>query len=119
MAISTESGFDVLARINELRKLYGDMSVYKLSKLSDISQSTISTWYSKDIYPPIDKLERICHVFNITLAEFFHLEEDSPDPITTEELQLIKKFHRLSSYHRKLLDELAGVLEKAGEGDEK
>ena len=104
---STDSGFDVLARIDELRKNNDDMSIYRLSKLSDIPQSTISTWYSKNNNPPVDKLERICHVFGITLAEFFHVDSDLSGPLTAEELELIKKFHRLSSYNKRLLNELA------------
>ena len=45
--------FDVLARIQELRESR-EWSVYKLAKLSGIPQSTIATWYQKNLYPPID-----------------------------------------------------------------
>ena len=62
--------FDVLARITELRKARG-WSVYHLAKLSGIPQSTIATWYQKNLYPPIDKLEMLCQVFGISLTEFF------------------------------------------------
>ena len=111
---STDSGFDVLARIDELRQNNGNMSIYRLAKLSDIPQSTISTWYSKNNYPPVDKLERICHVFDITLAEFFHLDSDRSGPFTAEELKLIKKYHRLTSFNRGLLNMLARALGNKG-----
>ena len=62
--------FDVLARITELRQARG-WSVYHLAKLSGIPQSTIATWYQKNLYPPVDKLELLCQVFGISLAEFF------------------------------------------------
>lgn len=73
--------FDVLARITELRQARG-WSVYHLAKLSGIPQSTIATWYQKNLYPPVDKLELLCQVFGISLAEFFSdgsLLEASPE----------------------------------------
>lgn len=73
--------FDVLARITELRQARG-WSVYHLAKLSGIPQSTIATWYQKNLYPPVDKLEILCQVFGISLAEFFSdgsLLEASPE----------------------------------------
>ena len=50
--------FDVLEKITSLREERG-WTTYKLSKLSGIPQSTISTWYRKNLMPPIDKLEII------------------------------------------------------------
>ena len=47
--------FNVLERLQELREARG-LSVYKLAKLSDIPQSTIATWYQKNLLPPVDKL---------------------------------------------------------------
>ena len=73
--------FDVLARITELLQARG-WSVYHLAKLSGIPQSTIATWYQKNLYPPVDKLELLCQVFGISLAEFFSdgsLLEASPE----------------------------------------
>ena len=62
--------FDVLARIQELRESR-EWSVYKLAKLSGIPQSTIATWYQKNLYPPIDKIEILCNTFQISLHDFF------------------------------------------------
>lgn len=62
--------FDVLTRIKILREQRG-WSVYKLAKLSGIPQSTIATWYQKNLCPPIDKIEILCNTFGITLTEFF------------------------------------------------
>ena len=73
--------FDVLARITELRQARG-WSVYHLAKQSGIPQSTIATWYQKNLYPPVDKLELLCQVFGISLAESFSdgsLLEASPE----------------------------------------
>ena len=62
--------FDVLSRIKELREARG-WSVYHLAKLSGIPQSTIATWYQKNLYPPVDKIEILCQTFGISLTEFF------------------------------------------------
>lgn len=62
--------FNVLEKITSLREERG-WTTYRLSQLSGIPQSTISTWYRKNLMPPIDKLEIICQTFGITLAEFF------------------------------------------------
>lgn len=73
--------FDVLSRIKELREARG-WSVYHLAKLSGIPQSTIATWYQKNLYPPVDKIEILCQTFGISLTEFFSdgtLFEASPE----------------------------------------
>ena len=73
--------FDVLSRIKELREARG-WSVYHLAKRSGIPQSTIATWYQKNLYPPIDKIEILCQTFGISLTEFFASEtlfEASPE----------------------------------------
>lgn len=62
--------FDVLTRIKILREQRG-WSVYKMAKLSGIPQSTIATWYQKNLCPPLDKIEILCNTFGITLTDFF------------------------------------------------
>ena len=62
--------FNVLQRIQELRVSRG-WSVYALAKRSGIPQSTFATWYAKNLYPPVDKIEMICNALGITLQEFF------------------------------------------------
>lgn len=89
------NSFDVLARLSELRTAKG-LSVYKLSKLSEIPQSTIATWYQKQIYPPIDKLECICTVLGISLADFFNTEEERYIADKCD-ISLLKKWHLLTS----------------------
>lgn len=92
--------FDVLARIKELREAR-KWSVYKLAKLSGIPQSTIATWYQKNLYPPIDKLEILCDVFGISLSEFFSM--GSEKSLTNEQLLLLDKWNLLNSKERTAL----------------
>lgn len=89
--------FDVLSRLQELRENRG-WSVYKLSKLSGIPQSTLATWYQKNLYPPIDKLEIICNTFGISLAEFF--STGTIKSLSGEQLALLDHWNLLTSKER-------------------
>ena len=61
---------DVLERITYYRNLK-NWSEYQLAENSGLTQSTISSWYRKDIYPTIPSLEKICNAFDITLSQIF------------------------------------------------
>ncbi len=89
--------FDVLERIKELREAR-KWSVYKLAKLSGIPQSTIATWYQKNLYPPIDKLELLCDTFGISLSEFFSIGAERV--LTGEQLSLLDKWNLLNTKER-------------------
>ncbi len=102
------NSFDVLSRLTELRTAKG-LSVYKISKLSEIPQSTIATWYQKQIYPPIDKLECICSVLDISLADFFNTEEERYIADKCD-ISLLKKWHLLSSEEKIVLLSLIDLL---------
>lgn len=45
--------------------------MYKLAKLSGVSQSTLSNMFSRNNDPSISTLEDICRAFGITLSQFF------------------------------------------------
>ena len=62
--------FDILQRILEERTRRG-WSEYTLAQKSGLTQSTISTWYRKDLQPSVASIEKICHGLGITLSEFF------------------------------------------------
>ncbi|MCR5099794.1 MAG: helix-turn-helix domain-containing protein [Butyrivibrio sp.] len=66
--------FNVLDRITQLREAKG-LSVYKLAKITGIPQSSIATWYQRNQYPPVDKIELICNSLGISLSEFFSVDE--------------------------------------------
>lgn len=96
--------FDVLNRITQLRKIH-NMSVYKLAKLSGIPQSTIATWYQKRMSPPVDKLECICRVFDMSLADFFY-EEGSETALSDQEMNLIYMWRNLNDNQRSITTSL-------------
>ena len=96
--------FDTLKRITELRTARG-WSVYHLAKLTDIPQSTISTWYRRGLCPPIDKIERLCEAFGISLSQFFYEEDDG----TTSDIDILHKYTLLSTEQQKIITDLFKV----------
>lgn len=44
---------------------------YQLAERSDLPQSTISSWYRKNMTPSLPSLEKICYAFDITLFQLF------------------------------------------------
>jgi len=90
--------FNVLEKISSLREERG-WTTYRLSMLSGIPQSTISTWYRKNLMPPIDKLEIICQIFGITLTEFFD-DTNVFISMTEEEKNMLSRWTLLTPSQR-------------------
>lgn len=79
---------DILKRIIDLRE-ERHWSEYRLAEESDITQSTISAWFRKDILPSIPSLQRICDAFGITMSQFFLEEDEQVSFLTERQLELI------------------------------
>lgn len=86
---------DVLARITKLRLNRG-WTDYELAKRSGLPQSTISSWYTKNMMPSVSSLENICKGLGISMSQFF-LEEDSGEATI-----LSRQQHRLLAYASRL-----------------
>lgn len=78
---------NVLDRITYYRTQKG-WTEYQLALESGLTQSTISSWYRKDLIPSIPSLEKICNAFGITLSQFF--SEDKNFSLTNVQNQLIE-----------------------------
>lgn len=65
---------DILKRIVDLRT-ERNWTEYQLAERSGLTQSTISSWYRKNMLPTIPSLSKICDAFGITLSQFF-LEDE-------------------------------------------
>ena len=99
---------DVIKKIDALREAHG-WTEYELAERSGISQSTISTWYRKNIYPSIPSLKTICDTFGITLSQFF-LDEDRDSFVSFNSVQ--KRLFQVSAkYTPKELEPLVDFLE--------
>lgn len=79
--------FNVLDRITYYRTQKG-WTEYQLAVESELTQSTISSWYRKNLIPSIPSLEKICSAFGITLSQFF--AEDEHFTLTDTQNKLIE-----------------------------
>ena len=85
---------DILATITEYREDRG-WTEYQLAEHSGLPQSTISSWYRKNMVPTIPSLEKICSAFGITLSQLF-AEGDVPVSLTESQRKLLERWSRLS-----------------------
>ncbi len=69
---------------------------YQLAEHSGLPQSTISSWYRKNMVPTIPSLEKICAAFGITLSQLF-AEGEEPVSLTEPQRKLLERWSRLSA----------------------
>lgn len=86
---------DVLERITYYRKQKG-WTEYQLAEESGLTQSTISSWYRKNMIPSIPSLEKICNAYNITLSQFFSTDDDNFS-LTPLQKELLQEASRLTA----------------------
>lgn len=70
---------DIIERITSLCQARS-WTIYRLSKESGITYSTLCTMLHKANAPSIPTLIKICKGFGITLAEFFDMEPEGEKP---------------------------------------
>lgn len=87
---------NILDKITKLRE-ERHWSEYQLAEKSGLTQSTISTWYRKNMIPSIASLSKICEAFDITLSQFFMEENDNATILTEKQLDLLTLSTRLTS----------------------
>ena len=85
---------DILASITRLRSDRG-WTEYQLAERSGLPQSTISSWYRKNMIPTVPSLEKICDAFGITLSQMF-AEGDAPVSLTPSQKKLLENWSRLT-----------------------
>lgn len=86
---------NVLDRITQLRE-ERHWSEYQLAEKSGLTQSTISSWYRKDMLPTIPSLAKICDAFGITVSQFFLEDSEHTVLLTENQMKLIKTAAKLS-----------------------
>ena len=98
---------DILEKIRKLR-LERNWSEYQLAEKSGLPQSTISSWYRKNMQPSVSSLEKICGAFNVTLSQFF--ANDTSMELTKSQNDFLLEIARLSiSQQEKLLEFLKSL----------
>ncbi len=102
MTSNEYESFNVLGRIDELLKERG-WSKNELAKRSNITQSTISSWYSRNYVPGVPSIERVCQAFGITLTEFFITDSDFTFTLTVKQKELLLASSKLSDEQYEML----------------
>lgn len=85
---------DILTAITKYREARG-WTEYQLAERSGLPQSTISSWYRKNMIPTVSSLEKICMAFGITLSQLF-AENDELVSLTDSQKKLLERWSRLS-----------------------
>lgn len=93
---------EILTRIVQLRT-DKNWSEYRLSMETGIPQSTISSWFRKNIQPSVQSLDLICQTCGITLSQFFSSNENLTVELTAEQKALLDIFCVLSLEQQKSL----------------
>ena len=100
-------------KIFKLMKERG-MTQKEFSKLTGISESTISDWKRKNLNPGIDKMAAICRVLGVSADSLLGIGDTSPDYYVGDELNvLIEKYTKLSDDKQHRLMVYMDMLSKA------
>lgn len=99
---------DILATITAYREARG-WTEYQLAERSGLPQSTISSWYRKNMLPTVPSLEKICQAFGITLSQLF-TEGDAPVALTESQRTLLEQWNKLSAEQQNALFALIAVM---------
>ena len=103
---------DILEKITQLREERG-WSSYKLARMANIPQSTLSNLFNRENSPTMMTLTAICKAFDISLAQFFADIADAR--LTNEQSDLLKSWSLLSAHQKKLVKAyINGLLQKEG-----
>ena len=92
---------DILAAITRYRQERG-WTEYQLAEHSGLPQSTISSWYRKNMVPSVPSLEKICFAFGITLSQLF-AEGESAVSLTDSQKKLLDRWSRLRADQQEVL----------------
>lgn len=95
---------DVLGRITEQRQSR-NWTEYQLAQKAGLPQSTISSWYRKQMLPTLQSLEKICIAFDMTMAQFL-TEDESLTEITKDQRELLDRWELLSPKQKQAFLEL-------------
>lgn len=85
---------DILTAITTYRE-ERNWTEYQLAEHSGLPQSTISSWYRKNMIPTVPSLEKICKAFGITLSQLF-AEGDTLVSLTESQKKLLERWSRLT-----------------------
>jgi transcriptional regulator with XRE-family HTH domain len=97
--VSTEEY--IALRVAELCKKH-NMSVYRLSQRSGITQTALSHIISGKSVPTIPTVNNICGAFGVTLAQFFAGEGEKPD-LSADQMEILDIWDTLDDTQRNIV----------------
>lgn len=100
---------DILNRITQQRLLHG-WTEYQLAQKAGLPQSTVSSWYRKNLLPSLPSLEKICTAFDMTMAQFLAGDDNPMQEITPDQKTLLSKWEVLSPRQKKAFLELMDTI---------
>lgn len=107
------AGFNVAERVQNLCKARS-WSLYRLAHEADMPYSTLSTVLYKTASPSLISIEKICHGFGITPAQFFS-EENEHAVLSADERECLAHWQKISSDDKKLALAYMQALEDKGQ----
>lgn len=99
---------DILSVITAYREERG-WTEYQLAERSGLPQSTISSWYRKNMVPTVSSLEKICNAFGITLTQLF-AEEEEAVTLTDSQKKLLRRWSSLTKEQQKAIFNLIDLM---------
>ena len=92
---------DILTMIANMREARG-WTEYQLAEISGLPQSTISSWYRKQLIPTVPSLSKICSAFGITLSQLF-AEDEAVYDLSLDQRRLLSCWAGLSPEQKEAL----------------
>ena len=89
-----------------------DISKYRLSQLSGISQSSLGRIMAQESLPSLITLEKICTALGVTLSQFFR--EEIPAGLTESQKEILKIWNNLSTDELEIILVMLRGLQKRG-----
>lgn len=99
---------DILSTITAYREERG-WTEYQLAERSGLPQSTISSWYRKNMVPTVPSLEKICNAFGITLSQLFAENQDAVS-LTASQKELLHRWSRLTKEQQQAIFHLIDLI---------
>ncbi len=91
---------DILQKITAQR-VARNWTEYQLALHSGLPQSTISSWYRKNMLPSIASLQKICNAFDMSMAQFF--SEGNLKELDNDQTELLEQWSLLTPEQKRPL----------------
>lgn len=102
---------DAKERIKQIMKSK-NISEYRLTKLSGLSQSTISNIFNRNTAPTIPTIEAICNGLGISMSQFFAEDTQTDVYLNEEQREMFNAWSTLTAEQKEVINDLIKVFNK-------